>query len=205
MRHARVHEHHRHLVERCVDLLAGRHEVARGDDLLPFGTRSRSRRRARRRGGVAHGARRRRRSGARWRCRSSNQSIGAPCSLSCSRLVVVDRQRQRHLARATSWVEQRVALPHRDAVRRDDVLEDLAAAGLADVAEDAGQPIRIVLLDAQLALPFRVGQVFPRLRQVVLLHEPGVVRLHEDVEARADPFAVRRGSPARSDRRGTGS
>ena len=43
------------------------------------------------------------------------------------------------------------------------------------------------------SLPFHFGveQVLPRLRQLLLLHEPGVVGLHEDIEARAHPFAVR--------------
>ena len=78
----------------------------------------------------------------------------------------------------------------------DDLLEHLARPLLADLAEDAGQPVGIFLLDAEPALPLRVGEVLPRLRQLLFLHELGVVGLHEHVEPRAHPFAVR------TDRRG---
>ncbi len=107
------------------------------------------------------------------------------------RLVVVDRQRQRHLARHDKLRQQRVALPRRDAVGRDDVLEDLPASRVADVGEDAGKPVGVLLLDAELPLPLRAGEILPRLRQVRFLHQLRVVRLHEDVQPRPGPFTVR--------------
>ena len=85
-----------------------------------------------------------------------------------------------------------MSLAYRNTVGGDDVLEDLPRAGIADVGEDAGQPVGVFLLDADLPFPFRIRKVLPRLRQVLLLDLLRVVRLHEDVEPRAHPFAVRK-------------
>ena len=106
-------------------------------------------------------------------------------------LVEIGRQRQRHLAGHDEIGEQRVALAHRDAVRGDDVAEQLQAALLADRLHQAAEPVAVVGLDAELALPLAVGEVVVALRQIVLLDEPRVVGGDEDVVARADPFAVR--------------
>ena len=58
-------------------------------------------------------------------------------------------------------------LPHGDAVGRGDLLEHLARPFLADLAVDTGQPVGILLLDAEPALPLRVGKLIPRLRQLL--------------------------------------
>ena len=84
-----------------------------------------------------------------------------------------------------------MALACRDAVDRDDLGEDFSSSLFADLVEHAREPVGVLLLDTEPALPFRVGEVFPRRRQLLLLHEVGVVCLHEDVEPRPHPFAVR--------------
>ena len=106
-------------------------------------------------------------------------------------LVIVDGQRERHFARHHQIDEQGVALAHRHAVGRDDVAEQLESLGLAEVADDAGKPVDILGLDAELAFPLRVQQVVIRFRHVLFFDQLGVVSAGENVEPGADPFAVR--------------
>src|SRR5204863_21898 len=105
-------------------------------------------------------------------------------------LVIVYGQRERHLTRHDELREQRMPLAHRHAVFCDDLLEEFRAPDLADLVEKAREPVRVLLLDTEFPLPLRVEQVFPGLRQILLPHGLGVVRLHEHVQARADPFAM---------------
>src|SRR5216684_7574089 len=78
-----------------------------------------------------------------------------------------------------------------DTVGRDDFPEDAYAARLPDLGENPRKPIRIVRLDAKLALPARVREILVALRQVLFSYQPGVVGERENVETRAHPLAVR--------------
>ena len=49
----------------------------------------------------------------------------------------------------------------------------------------------VVGLDAELAFPLRVEKIAPGLRQILFAHEVSVVGRDENVQAGADPFAVR--------------
>src|ERR1041384_1702837 len=107
------------------------------------------------------------------------------------RAVAVRGERERDLAGGDQAREQRVALSNREAVRAHDLAEDAQALFLAEVGDDHGEPVFVLGLDAQASLPTRLGEVGVGLRQLLLLHEPGVVRLDEQVDPAAYPVPVR--------------
>ncbi len=84
-----------------------------------------------------------------------------------------------------------MALAHGDAVLLHDLAEQLEALRLSDLGHHAGEPFAVVGLDAEAALPARMGELFPGLGQLLFLHGLRVVGRRVDVHARADPFAVR--------------
>jgi hypothetical protein len=107
-------------------------------------------------------------------------------------LVVVDRERQRDLARDHELGEGACG-PLRTETPLAFTMSRKTLAALASpisVNWPASQSASF-LLDAELALPLGVGELLPGLGHLLLLHQLGVVRLHEDVEARAHPLAVR--------------
>src|SRR5258706_7223241 len=162
-RDARVDELQRQLVERRVDLPVRRHEVALREDLLAFLADLEvveEHRRVRMRGAArdAHSVRPRDR-------RADGKPVDRRAlAFELSGLVIVYGQRERHLARYDKLREQRMPLAHRYPVFCDDLLEKLRAAGLADFCEQACEPVRVLLLDAEFAFPLGVEQIFPGLR-----------------------------------------
>src|SRR6266478_8734841 len=72
-----------------------------------------------------------------------------------------------------------MAAAHRPAGRRDDVSKQFRAPFSAHVLEHAAVPLAVGRLHAQAALPPRVRELRIGLRQILPLHEGGVVRLHE--------------------------
>src|SRR6266705_4262077 len=149
-RDARVDELERQLVERRVDFFARRHEVALREDLLAFladlevveehrGVRMR---------GAARDA-----DSVRPRDRRSDREPVDRRSLTLELLglVIVYGQRERHLARHDELRKKRMPLADRYAVLLDDLLEELRALGLAQLCEQAREPIGVLRLDAALA------------------------------------------------------
>src|SRR5437588_324557 len=148
--HLRVDERERHLVERRVELAVRRHEIAPGKNTLPLfadleiieqhcGVRMRRPPHD----GDAVGSRHRRTD------REPLDRRALPLEL--LRLVVVDRQRERHLARDHELRQQGMPPADGDAVRRDDFPEDAYAARLPELGEDPRKPIGLLRLAAELA------------------------------------------------------
>ncbi len=84
-----------------------------------------------------------------------------------------------------------MTLAHRQAVDAHDVAEDAQPGVFAQLLHHHREPVLVLGLDAQAAFPPRVSQISKGLGQLVLLDEARVVGLHEHVDARADPVAVR--------------
>src|SRR2546429_8806518 len=87
-----------------------------------------------------------------------------------------------------------MALAHGDAVARDQLPEKLYARIAAEFFRDGPEPLLILRLDAELALPLGIEQVAVAAGQVLLLDEIRVVYLHPDRQDRRHPFPVRRHS-----------
>ena len=107
--------------------------------------------------------------------------------------VVVYGERERHFAGDHHVVEQRVPGAGGDPVLRDEVAEELEPLlAPAHHVDHRGEPVLILRLDAELALPPGVEEIPVRPRQVFLPDELRVVDLHPHREERGGPFAVRR-------------
>src|SRR5205085_11829084 len=98
---------------------------------------------------------------------------------------------ERYLARDHPVGEHRVAWMHREAIARDDPVEELARALLAQVLEQRAIPFSACRFGAELALPFRLQEIGPAPRQLLLGDDVRVVRLYEDVDELRRPAAVR--------------
>ena len=108
-------------------------------------------------------------------------------------LVTVDGERQRHFARHDEIGQERMALAQRHAIGGDDLVEKVDRILLAPHAGDAHEPhVGILGLDAELALPFRIGEVVVTRRRLRLGDEIGIIGGGDDVDAIDDPFAMRR-------------
>src|SRR5213594_3694485 len=85
-------------------------------------------------------------------------------------VVVVDGERERHLARGDQAGEQRVPPAHRQPVPRDDLAEKPQALVLADSLDHHREPVDVLGLDPQPPFPSRVQEILVGLRQLVFLH-----------------------------------
>src|SRR3990172_5468051 len=101
-----------------------------------------------------------------WPCRTEMpfRSDGAPVdgralAFRVFRQVVVHRERHGHIAGDHHVVEQRMALPHRDAVLRHQVAEELDTGLSAQFFRHAPEPLLVLCFDAELALPLPSNQL----------------------------------------------
>jgi hypothetical protein len=62
---------------------------------------------------------------------------------------------------------------------------------LSQCVDHCAEPVAVVGLDAELALPFGVDQIVVPLRQIGAGNEPRIIGGDKNVVARADPFMVR--------------
>ena len=93
----------------------------------------------------------------------------------------------------------------RDAVDGGQVAEELEPClAAAHHVHDRREPVLILRLDAQLALPLRVEQVRVRFRQLVLLHAASCCRPAPRRRAASRPTAVRAAPSRAAGRRATG-
>src|SRR5207237_9575083 len=86
----------------------------------------------------------------------------------------IDRERERHLAGDDEIGQQRVALAHRNAVGGDDAAKQLQAAVLAEAVDHGAEPVAVLRLDAEPALPSRIEQVVVASRKLAAPDAPGV-------------------------------
>src|ERR1700730_13885927 len=106
--------------------------------------------------------------------------------------VGVGRDRQRHLSGDDEVRQQGMALAHRYAVGGRNAPEQLETPFLSQLAHQRAEPVAIVGLDAQLALPFWVQEIVVAFRKFVPSDQSRVVRGNEYVETRPGPLSVRR-------------
>jgi hypothetical protein len=175
-------------IKRRGDLQAGRHIVAVGEQLLRFRQHEIEHQRGcirmRRIGNHRNGVRMRHN-------RIKREPIDRPAfALELLGRVVEHGQRQRHLAHRHQIGEQRVPLAHREAVALGDVAKEFEALLLPHHLDETGEPVRVISLDRNLALPFRIEQVLIALRQVGLLHQIGVVGWDQHIQTEARPGSI---------------
>src|SRR2546426_12094560 len=87
-----------------------------------------------------------------------------------------------------------MALAHRHAVARHQLAEEFYARIAAEFLGHGPEPLLVLGLDAELALPLGIEQVAVAAGQVLLFYEVRVVRLYPDRQDRRRPFPVRRHS-----------
>src|SRR6516162_5209841 len=87
--------------------------------------------------------------------------------------------------------QQSMTLAHRYAVGGDDVAKKLEALVLAQGPHDPAEPVAVLGLDAELTRPAAIEEIIVAFWQLALLDEAGVVGGDENVQARADPLAMR--------------
>src|SRR5205807_7996125 len=85
-----------------------------------------------------------------------------------------------------------MALPHGDAVACDQLPEKFYARIAAEFFRHGPEPLLVLRLDAELALPPGIEQVAVAAGQVLLFDEARVVRLYPDRQDRRHPFPVPR-------------
>src|SRR5437667_8803310 len=85
-----------------------------------------------------------------------------------------------------------MALAHRHAVPRHQLAEEFYARIAAELLGHGPEPLLILGLDAELALPLGIEQVAVAAGQILLFDEVRVVRLDPDRQDRRHPFPVRR-------------
>src|SRR5205807_298519 len=85
-----------------------------------------------------------------------------------------------------------MALAHGDAVACHQLPEKFYARIAAEFFAHGPEPLLILRLDAELALPLGIGQVAVSAGQVMLFDEARVVRLYPDRQDRRHPFPVAR-------------
>src|SRR5437762_12686985 len=88
-----------------------------------------------------------------------------------------------------------MALAHRHAAARYQLTEELYAWIAAELLGHGPEPLLILGLDAELALPLGIELVAVAAGQVLLLDEIRVVCLHPDRQDRRHPFPVARNGP----------
>ncbi len=104
--------------------------------------------------------------------------------------VGVSRDRKRHFAGDDEVRQQGMALAHRYAVGGHDAAEQAEAAFLSQLTHQRTEPVAVVGLDTQLALPFGIEEIVIAFRKFVPFDQPRIVRADEHVEPRPGPLAM---------------